>query len=191
MYRCLQGWLRYLDDGNIDSGTAEKIPDLAELARNSSSGSSSSNGSSSSDIGSPAAAAALDEDLLLDLIDMHTQVLIEDDALVMLRSGTNTSEYVTLENNMTSNMLDPDPQTLVGIWPELTLIPHSCCPNATIVAANSAAVITASRNIPKEGVIFQNVLGPLVLAPLKERQAAVEKTTGLKCTCPRCRDEVI
>jgi hypothetical protein len=54
----------------------------------------------------------------------------------------------------------------------------------------SAAIVTASRGVPKQAALSRNVLGAQLLAPLSERRALLQDATGTKCMCLRCRDEV-
>jgi hypothetical protein len=82
------------------------MPDLQALANL-----SSSSGSGSSD-----ADAAADEDRLLDIADINARVLLEDDRLAVEGLAGDEGE----------------PQTLVGIWPEASMLQHSCSPNTTV-----------------------------------------------------------
>ena len=52
------------------------------------------------------------------------------------------------------------------------------------------AIVTASRSIPKQAGVYQNLLGSEVFAPLSHRQALLSNLLSDKCSCPRCRDEV-
>jgi hypothetical protein len=74
------------------------MPDLQALAHSSSSSSP---------------ADQQDEDRLLDIADINTRVLIEDDRLAAAAGA--------------------EPQTLTGIWPEAGLMQHSCSPNTTVL----------------------------------------------------------
>jgi hypothetical protein len=83
------------------------MPDLQALAHSSNSSSSSNSSNSTSPAGQQ------DEDRLLDIADINTRVLVEDDRL--------TADA------------DAEPQILTGIWPEAALMQHSCSPNTTVL----------------------------------------------------------
>ncbi|KAF8058461.1 hypothetical protein HT031_005585 [Scenedesmus sp. PABB004] len=113
--------------------------------------------------------AARGDDALLDVADVAARALEEDGALAVLSRRA--------------------PRTLVGVWPELSLVPHSCAPNAALVAHGGAAVVTAARAVPKQSVVSVNLLGSAALAPLDARARLLSAATGAACACPRCRDE--
>eukprot|EP00879_Flechtneria_rotunda_P014654 GHRR01015313.1.p1 GENE.GHRR01015313.1~~GHRR01015313.1.p1 ORF type:complete len:503 (+),score=115.18 GHRR01015313.1:615-2123(+) len=159
-----KGWLRYMDDGSLQPARITHLPDLAALMQSSSSSEAEPAASSSSS--QPA------EETLLDIADLNARVLVEDPELASIGSGQHD-----------------DPKTLVGIWPELALMPHSCCPNTTVLVHKSAAIVHSSRSIPKQAAVYQNLLGPQLLAPLMERRQLLQQIRGIKCICPRCRDE--
>ncbi|KAF6262720.1 hypothetical protein COO60DRAFT_1674538 [Scenedesmus sp. NREL 46B-D3] len=198
-----RAWLQYLDDGSMDSSRSSQLPDLLALAALAGRRSSSSSSSSSSEASPPAAAAAaaatspsssssrqLDDDMLLDITELNAQVLVEDEALLALSTSTAAaaSGGGGSDNDGSAAGVD-EPKTLAGIWPELSLLQHSCSPNTSVVAHKSAAVVTASRGVPKQAALSRNLLGPLLLAPLAERRVALQEATGAKCMCLRCRDE--
>jgi len=58
-----------------------------------------------------------EEDRLLDVADINARVLVEDDRLAAQGLAGQEGE----------------PQTLVGIWPEASLLQHSCSPNTNVV----------------------------------------------------------
>lgn len=69
-------------------------------------------------------------------------------------------------------------------------IPSRARPCVPRPPVQRCAVVTASRSIPKQAGVYQNLLGPQVFAPLSHRQALLSNLLSDKCSCPRCRDEV-
>uniref|UniRef100_A0A383VU49 SET domain-containing protein n=1 Tax=Tetradesmus obliquus TaxID=3088 RepID=A0A383VU49_TETOB len=188
-----RAWLQFLDDGSLEPSRTSQLPDLLALAALSSS-------SSSSEEASPAAAAAaapdsssssrqIDDNTLLDITDLNVQVLVEDDALLGLNAAAAAAAAggSSVDDGLAAGF--EEPKTLVGIWPELNLLQHSCSPNTSVVAHKSAAIVTASRGVAKQAALSRNLLGANLLAPLGERRAALQEMTGSKCMCLRCRDE--
>ncbi|WIA17612.1 hypothetical protein OEZ85_014425 [Tetradesmus obliquus] len=189
-----RAWLQFLDDGSLEPSRTSQLPDLLTLAALSSSSSSSSEGAS------PAAAAVaapdssssrqLDDNTLLDITDLNVQVLVEDDALLGLNAAAAAAAAAggsSVDDGLAAGF--EEPKTLVGIWPELNLLQHSCSPNTSVVAHKSAAIVTASRGVAKQAALSRNLLGANLLAPLGERRAALQEMTGSTCMCLRCRDE--
>jgi hypothetical protein len=87
---------------------------------------------------SSAAAAAptpqTDEDMLLDITDINARVLLEDDALLTLGPSGMSTEPGANAAAAAAGGGAGGPGVLVGIWPELAIMQHSCCPNASVVA---------------------------------------------------------
>lgn len=96
------------------------MPDLQALSALSSSGSS---GAASQ------ADAAADEDRLLDIADINARVLVEDDRLAAEGLGG----------------LQGEPQTFIGIWPEASLLQHSCSPNTAVVVHKVGSCACVNR----------------------------------------------
>jgi hypothetical protein len=99
-----------------------------------------SSSSSSSEATAAAAAAALPgssrqitDDTLLDITDLNAQVLVEDDALLGLQTAAAAAAAADGSDGGSAPGL-AEPRTLVGIWPELNLLPHSCSPNTSVIA---------------------------------------------------------
>ncbi|WIA37824.1 hypothetical protein OEZ86_014684 [Tetradesmus obliquus] len=190
-----RAWLQFLDDGSLEPSRTSQLPDLLAMAA------LSSSSSSSSEEASPAAAAAaapdssssssrqIDDNTLLDITDLNVQVLVEDDALLGLNAAAAAAAAggSSVDDGLAAGF--EEPKTLVGIWPELNLLQHSCSPNTSVVAHKSAAIVTASRGVAKQAALSRNLLGANLLAPLGERRAALQEMTGSKCMCLRCRDE--
>lgn len=93
----------------MDHSQSVALPDLQALSALSSS-SGSSGAASQAD-------AAADEDRLLDVADINARVLVEDDRLAAEGLGG----------------VQGEPQTFIGIWPEVSLLQHSCSPNTAVV----------------------------------------------------------
>jgi hypothetical protein len=71
---------------------------------------------------------------LLDITDLNAQVLVEDDALLGLQTAAAAAAAAADGSDSGSAPGLAEPRTLVGIWPELNLLPHSCSPNTSVIA---------------------------------------------------------
>lgn len=124
-----QAWLSVLDDGTPDR--AAQLPDLRRLSTTPTDSPTASTAaaadSSTAVADSPAAGeaggaagpatadvAALDADLLADVVDLNYISIREDATLAALRGV--------------------EQRDLVGVWPEASLLNHSCTPNTSTVA---------------------------------------------------------
>jgi hypothetical protein len=137
--RCLQAWLQYLDDGSLDASRSSQLPDLLAVAALSSSSSSEEAPPAAAAAGSPDSSSSnrqIDEDTLLDITDLNVQVLVEDDALLGLNAAAAAAAGSSSSSEGGSGCAAgfEEPKTLVGIWPELNLLQHSCSPNTSVVA---------------------------------------------------------
>ncbi|KAG1659574.1 hypothetical protein FOA52_011930 [Chlamydomonas sp. UWO 241] len=77
----------------------------------------------------------------------------------------------------------------VGLWPEFSMLNHSCAPNATNFTVDDRMVVRAALHIPQGSEVNINYLGRGALAPVGQRQGALLDTYGFECACPRCAAE--
>jgi hypothetical protein len=129
---CLQAWLQHLDDGSLDALRTSQLPDLLQLAALASS-SSSGTASSAAAAAGGSSSRQIDEDTLLDITDLNAQVLVEDDVLLAVNTAAAAGSAGSGGDSGSAAGF-AEPQTLVGIWPELNLLQHSCSPNTSVVA---------------------------------------------------------
>lgn len=78
----------------------------------------------------------------------------------------------------------------LGLWPALSLINHSCCPNSIAWVMDDKIWVRAAGDIGSQEEVTLSYLGRSLTAPHKVRQAELQETYGFKCGCPRCRAEV-
>lgn len=74
----------------------------------------------------------------------------------------------------------------VGLWPEFSLLNHSCVPNAIHLVVGNRMVVRAVRDIPAGKEVTINYLGRSCLEPLTVRRSELESVYGFNCRCPRC-----
>ncbi|GBF94720.1 histone methyltransferase [Raphidocelis subcapitata] len=159
-------WLAALDNGTPERAAA--LPDLRALA----SASASAPGQQQQQ------QPDLSSDDLADLVDLNYSCLQEDGPLAALRAASAGAEEWEA------------PRDLVGVWPEASLLNHSCAPNVAIAAVEGRVIARAARQVAKQSELTVSYLaGPQLLAPLSRRQAALREARGFQCRCPRCRDE--
>ena len=81
-----------------------------------------------------------------------------------------------------------------ALWPEVSLIEHSCWPNSSLVVVGSGpdarAVIRATRTIlPGERISISHISTLDILSPLLVRQKTISRSLGFVCPCDRCKAE--
>lgn len=101
------------------------------------------------------------------------------EALVGLLSKLETNAF---------NVCDGDLQPVgIGVYPDASLLNHSCRPNASTVFEGTALYVAAARDIaPGEEITISYIdLG----ADLEHRRAELRQGFGFVCACERCLDE--
>lgn len=78
------------------------------------------------------------------------------------------------------------PAGYIGLWPEASLIAHSCVPNTSMVVIKDRMMLHATDYIKIGDLLTRNCIGADITQPLAARQAAVQESRGYKCDCPRC-----
>lgn len=109
---------------------------------------------------------------------------------------------VALDNSYHGQYHDPASSCCRGealtpftaLWPEVSLMEHSCWPNASLVVVGtgleSRAVVRATRAILHGEPITISHLPTLdILSPLLTRKETLRRELGLICTCDRCKAE--
>lgn len=80
-------------------------------------------------------------------------------------------------------------QAIVGLWPEFSLVNHSCAPNTVAFIVGTNILVQVVRTIPAGAEATASYLGELVLAPLKWRREWLHGSYGFTCECERCTAE--
>jgi hypothetical protein len=109
---------------------------------------------------------------------------------------------VALDNSLFGLYHDPASSCCRGeglspfaaLWPEVSLIQHSCWPNSSLVVVGSGpdarAVIRATRTIlPGESISISHISTLDLLSPLPVRQKTISRSLGFVCSCDRCKAE--
>ncbi|GFR47378.1 hypothetical protein Agub_g9091, partial [Astrephomene gubernaculifera] len=65
------------------------------------------------------------------------------------------------------------PLGYAGLWPELSLLGHSCAPNTSQLVVADRLLLHATDELPAGTPLTRNRVGPSVMAPLSVRQSAV------------------
>ena len=116
------------------------------------------------------------------------------DSAIMKRIARENSVQ-GLHHDAASSLCRGEPLTPYGaIWPEVSLMDHSCLPNASLVTVgtgkNSRAVIRSTRTIlPGEIITISRLSTFDLLSPLLARQAATNTRLEFICSCERCKVE--
>ncbi|KAI8465649.1 MAG: hypothetical protein J3K34DRAFT_82288 [Monoraphidium minutum] len=79
--------------------------------------------------------------------------------------------------------------SFIGIWPEFSLLNHSCIPNTSATLIGDRLVVRAASTIPKGGQITTSYLDAKGGVPLAERRRALQVAYGFRCGCARCKLE--
>ncbi|KAJ3187906.1 hypothetical protein HDU85_006299 [Gaertneriomyces sp. JEL0708] len=112
--------------------------------------------------------------------------------IVRLMEGVNTlspSEVLSLICRYSCNAMAISDESLAniagGIFPTLSLINHSCRPNAAIVFSGSTAVLRSIRPIAPGEEILQSYTE--ISEPQHVRQKELSEAYFFKCDCTECR----
>ncbi|KAK0576617.1 hypothetical protein LWI29_020596 [Acer saccharum] len=71
-----------------------------------------------------------------------------------------------------------------GLYPVISIINHSCLPNAVLVFEGRFAVVRAVQHIPKGGEVLISYIE--TAGSTMTRQKALKQQYLFTCTCPRC-----
>jgi len=77
-------------------------------------------------------------------------------------------------------------QSCEGVWPEFSLLNHSCIANTLPILVGDRLIVRAARGIPKGIEVTTNYLGIDAFETVSSRQQHLEATFGFKCGCARC-----
>jgi len=77
----------------------------------------------------------------------------------------------------------------IGVWPEFSLLNHSCIPNTQPVLIGDRLLLRAASNIPEGGELTTSYLGLAGGYPVAERRKQLSTTYGFTCNCARCKTE--
>ncbi|DBB12582.1 TPA: N-lysine methyltransferase smyd2 [Trebouxia sp. C0006] len=75
-----------------------------------------------------------------------------------------------------------------GLYPLLTMIRHSCCPNSVISYVDESAMLRATLDLAAGDQVTINYMAPLSV-PVKDRQQRLQNSQDFTCVCPRCTVE--
>jgi hypothetical protein len=81
----------------------------------------------------------------------------------------------------------PQPFRVPGIWPEFSLLNHSCIPNTTATLIGDRLVVRAASLLPKGAQLTTNYLDTKCGVPLSERRRALQVSYAFRCGCARCK----
>lgn len=84
--------------------------------------------------------------------------------------------------------------SLVGLWPEFSMLNHSCAPNSINLPVHLAGgrpfmAVRAARAMAAGEEATISYVGAEQLRPLRERRAALKESFGFECGCLRCAAE--
>lgn len=79
------------------------------------------------------------------------------------------------------------PMGFIGVWPEFTMLNHSCAPNVSVTVVGDRMLLHASADVPAGGELTTNYIGRYVAAPLAVRRARLQEDCGFRCAAP-CDD---
>ncbi|GFR45950.1 hypothetical protein Agub_g7416 [Astrephomene gubernaculifera] len=80
-------------------------------------------------------------------------------------------------------------EAVMGIWPEFSLLNHSCAPNTVAFTVGSCMLVQAVRKLPPGAEVTTSYLADLALAPLQQRRQWLQGAYGFTCACERCQAE--
>ena len=105
------------------------------------------------------------------------------------------NSFFGLHHDLASSSCRGEPLApFTALWPEVSLIGHSCWPNASIVVVGtglgSRAVIRSTRTIlPGECITVSHIPTLNLLSPLFSRRDSISRGLGFICSCDRCKVE--
>lgn len=80
------------------------------------------------------------------------------------------------------------PVGFLGLWPEFSLLNHSCTPNVAITVVKGTMLLHASDLLQQGQELATSYLGRAVMAPLQQRRQMLQDGYGFECGCGRCGD---
>lgn len=93
-------------------------------------------------------------------------------------------------SSLTTASPRPPLAPFVGLWPQFSLINHSCLPKAVHYATSGGTLIVrASTDLRQGEEVTISYLGEDDFSPVAMRQEALGRRFGFRCDCPRCRLE--
>lgn len=78
-----------------------------------------------------------------------------------------------------------EPVGHIGVWPEFSLLNHSCSPNTIHWVLGDTMVVRCATPIKSGDEVTISYLGRPQLAPVAQRVAALKEEYGFDCDCPR------
>ena len=81
------------------------------------------------------------------------------------------------------------PESVTGLWPEFSLLNHSCSPNAVAVVVGQQLLLRATAPILGGEEVTVSYLGKERFAPVARRRAMLQGFYGFHCQCERCMCE--
>jgi hypothetical protein len=78
------------------------------------------------------------------------------------------------------------PVGFLGLWPEFSLLNHSCTPNVAITVVKGTMLLHASDLLQQGQELATSYLGRAVMAPLQQRRQMLQDGYGFECGCGRC-----
>jgi hypothetical protein len=102
----------------------------------------------------------------------HAAPLSEDAAVRLMFQNAVAEEH---QDIAASASRSSDISSLLGIWPEVALLNHSCLPNVVVFALGDRLVVRAAKDLPAGAQLTRSYVGVEVLAPLEQRRDALEQ----------------
>jgi hypothetical protein len=78
------------------------------------------------------------------------------------------------------------PVGFLGLWPEFSLLNHSCTPNVALTVIKGTMLLHASDLLSEGQELSSSYLGRALMAPLQQRQQLLRDNYGFECGCSRC-----
>ncbi|GAX75002.1 hypothetical protein CEUSTIGMA_g2448.t1 [Chlamydomonas eustigma] len=79
----------------------------------------------------------------------------------------------------------------IGVWPEMSMLNHSCAPNAINYVLGNSIVIRAAGSIKAGDEVTISYLGRPQLVPVEMRIETLREDYGFTCECERCTAELV
>lgn len=123
----------------------------------------------------------------LDLAAGPTAPRLDEDQLSQAVAASCYAE--DCEDAALAGMLGVRPESLAGVWPEYSLLRHSCTPNTIHTIISGKLILRAAGPILQGDELFTDYLGFSRFAPVAERRARLKGRHGFFCRCHRCVTE--
>jgi hypothetical protein len=78
------------------------------------------------------------------------------------------------------------PESVTGLWPEFSLLNHSCSPNAVVAVVGQQLLLRATAPVLEGEEVTVCYLGKERFAPVAKRRAMLRGYYGFHCQCERC-----